>query len=197
SHPLNGSAFVSLVEGRSLLVLNPDGECQTINFDTGDVRPFGPLPAEMFKELHRSYVLSDHNHIFVILERPTNQYSYISTPSIHVNGHVFAVDRNSGQVIWTQEIENQNLLMSHFDAMPILLFTAVTHRQQRNVVFQEMRLLAVDKPTGRVLMDWTRPISNGGLNQVELNLRERFVELRSYSERLRLQAQSPATAVEE
>ncbi|QDU36585.1 outer membrane biogenesis protein BamB [Maioricimonas rarisocia] len=197
SHPLNGSAFVSLIDGRSLLVLNPDGNCQMIEFDTGDARPFGPLPAKLFKELHRSYVLADRNHIYVILERPTNQYSYISTPSIHVNGHVIALDRNSGQVIWKQEVENQNLLMSHFDAMPILLFTAVTHRQQRNVVFQEMRLLAVDKPTGRVLMDWTRPISNGGLNQVELNLRDRFVELRSYSERLRLQAETPATTAEE
>lgn len=151
----------------------------------------------MFKELHRSYVLTDRNHIYVILERPTNQYSYISTPSIHVNGHVVALDRHSGQLVWKQEVENQNLLMSHFDTMPILLFTAVTHKQQRNVVFQEMRLLAIDKPTGRILMDWQRPISNGGLNQVELNLRDRYVELRSYSERLRLQASAPATAAEE
>ncbi|MFG0297704.1 MAG: PQQ-binding-like beta-propeller repeat protein, partial [Maioricimonas sp. JB045] len=197
SHPLNGSAFVSLIDGRSLLALNPDGNCQMIDLASGDIRPFGPLPAKMFKELHRSYVLTDRNHIYVILERPTNQYSYISTPSIHVNGHVVALDRHSGQLIWKQEVENQNLLMSHFDTMPILLFTAVTHKQQRNVVFQEMRLLAIDKPTGRILMDWQRPISNGGLNQVELNLRDRYVELRSYSERLRLQASAPATTTDE
>jgi hypothetical protein len=58
----------------------------------------------------------------------------------------------------------------------------------------KMELLAIDKKSGRRLLDVPIPTNGGGFRSMNINLPDRYIELRSYNEIIRLEAVDKKTA---
>jgi outer membrane protein assembly factor BamB len=182
---------LSLIGREELFVLAPDCACEVLDLARGTRTPLGRLPEELAKAT-QIHAVADAEHVYLTIDHPRNNaFSYVSSPAIRVNGTIVAFSRERGGLAWQQKVENQNLLLSQFAHSPLLVCTAFQSEQRRNVHVQTVRLVAIDKRTGRIVAEMNRPSAGGGFQQFALSRSERFIELRSYNERVRIQATEP------
>jgi hypothetical protein len=182
---------LSLIGRDELFVLAPDGACEVLDLARGTRTLLGRLPEELAKAT-QVHAVADAEHVYLTIDHlRNNAFSYVSSPAIRVNGTIAAFSRERGELAWQQKVENQNLLLSQFAHSPLLVCTAFQSEQRRNVHVQTVRLVAIDKRTGRIVAEMNRPSAGGGFQQFALSRSERFIELRSYNERVRIQATEP------
>lgn len=76
--------------------------------------------------------------------------------NVFINGYLYAFDRKTGAIRWRtlEPIEKQFMVLDQLQDVPMLLFTAfgpeqIANNRQQNVI----RILSVDKRTGKLLLD--------------------------------------------
>lgn len=108
---------------------------------------------------------------------------------MNVNGMIYAFDLDSGRKLWEQKVLNQQLVREQFTHSPVLLFSSRQYERQGNLTTWATSLVALDKVTGRELIN-TKLSSqySGGIQSLKLNLAERVIEFTSYNQRVRLVA---------
>ena len=79
--------------------------------------------------------------------------------------------------------------------LPVLLFSQRKYIRKGRTGYSLTSLLALDKQTGRTLFEQTVP-ANSSFRWLDVDMAARFVELRSYNQRLRLMAVDRRAAAE-
>jgi outer membrane protein assembly factor BamB len=101
--------------------------------------------------------------------------------SLPVNGHFYALDRQTGKVRWSNEVPHQQIVLEHFREMPIVMFTsrpfAQMGRGMRNPNMQTTSFLSIDKRTGKRLMDEADVSNNAMFHALNMDLRAGKIEL--------------------
>ena len=135
--------------------------------------------------------MADNDRLFLIVSGQQTNFYGDDLVTVPVSGTIFAFDRRAGGELWRQKVDNQALVLNHFGASPALLFSTRKFEQRGRVSVQVHRLLMFDKKTGRKLFEdeLTNQYSGFRLN---LNLAERYVELLTYNDRLRLIGSEPS-----
>ncbi len=102
------------VEGADLAFLEPNGTLHIVDDQTGQVRwktalpaqPFAPTEFTVHADAHRFYVHTAHQRNADQAEM-TGSLSAPEGNEVRVNGIVAALDRWSGQVLWSRPLEQQ------------------------------------------------------------------------------------------
>jgi hypothetical protein len=104
---------------------------------------------------------------------------------VRASGVVLAFDAATGRQRWKQPVQGQNLMLERLTFSPFLVFASRKYEQKGRLNFWSLHLLAIDKLTGAKLLD-EKSAAQPGFRSVNVNASDRFVELRSFNERVRL-----------
>jgi outer membrane protein assembly factor BamB len=187
----NGATFTLLDDG-SLVALPRHGPLEVVDRRNGNVAAY-PFHSSTFGGAAQVYVLADRDTLFVVANNnrrggfSTVYYGYGTLASINVSGDVYAFDRTSRKLLWKKPVSGRQLVMDYFEQSPVLTFNTRKYVNNGMVSHSLMSFLAIDKRTGRQLIDTEIP-SNQYYGSFSVNLSDRYVEFRTYSHRLRLVA---------
>lgn len=185
------STHVSLLEPTILAAVKSTGEFELLDLESGQIRAMESLAEEEIRRSSEIYVVADYDAVYLILNQGRVTVYSESLPSVRVHGKVLAFNRISGKRLWEQEVANQNLLLEDFQHSPVVIFSARTYRRNGN--YWSSNVLAIDKRSGRKLADEST-VANSDFRGLTINNADRFIELRTYNERVRLTALEPAAA---
>ena len=186
--------FVSLLDGEELLIVSREGKAERIEIVTGHRSMLATLPTNALSG-HRDhkYALTDGDKIYFVankLDTERHIHHFGETlQSIPAHGSVSAWNRSDGGLIWSRELQHQNLIVERFRSLPVLLFVSRSSEQKRRkgkIHHAMMSVQAIHKESGTVLHDSTNPNAQSGFHSLELNPNEPSIELKSYSLRVKL-----------
>ena len=139
------------VDGENIAFLSASGEFTIINAQSSRKIISAQVPIKKFPKSLK--VLTREKHWILCPGNGPPDFSYFSYPSspatstveATLDGNVIAVNRETGQVSWTVEVENQKFVTQIPSAWPILFFAA-----RRTA---EIQLQVINHLTGETLVD--------------------------------------------
>lgn len=166
-----------------------------IHLSDGKQQTLAPIPlpsadGELFP-------LIDADNLYLVANHGDgNTYHYgDSLTTLPVNGTVACWDRVTGELLWTREITDQNLVLERFAASPVLLFLTRSWKQNGNASYTLLNMLAIGKRSGLTLHESSVPSMFGGFHSLTLREHESTIELASYNLKMRLvPRREPSTA---
>ena len=188
---------LALIDERCLLVLDESAACHLLDLDGGEVTPLGNVDPDLIKAGSQIHAVADGENVYVLVDHLKHgQYSHVNQPAVRINGTVFALPRAGGGLAWQKQVENQNLLLAQFGHSPLMVFLSYRYVQLPKLQsgYMKLDLLALDKQTGRAVAESNQVSNGGGYYQLRLNLADRYFEIRSHNERIRIQATARSTA---
>lgn len=187
----NGSQLGQLGQNSMLIVgpakpsLQNRHSVERLDFEQGKLQTFDPVPIAQSAE--SLLPLVDAERLYLIIN--DNDYSDNygdSLQSAHVDGLVVCWNRQTGQMLWRTQVDEQNLILDRFSESPALVFLSREWKQVAQASYTKLRLLALDKVTGSVRLSSESPSLFGGFHGMKVLPRETGVELISYNLRLQL-----------
>ncbi|MGE5193274.1 MAG: PQQ-binding-like beta-propeller repeat protein, partial [Deltaproteobacteria bacterium] len=184
---LDKSAVMSLLENDQMAVLEPaGGKFSVVNLLTGARRDMATIAPDDLKPRGEVYALADNVNVYLIINKGQHQNYYSEqVPFVRASGVVMAFDAATGRQRWRQPVQGQNLMLERLTFSPFLVFASRRYEQKGRLNFWSLHLLAIDKLTGTKLLD-EKSAAQPGFRSVSVNATDRYVELRSYNERVRL-----------
>ena len=178
--------FARLDSGE-IVTVTPSGEIQLVDIASGDPQPIGQMDDGVMENLQRLFAVTERERIYLTFNQPPKPGSYSrSYQSVPVNGTLAAFDRQDG-LLWTQQIDDQNLIVDQLSQLPVLVFSSLKNEREGNITSQRITVEVRDKQTGESLLDESRYIIGGNLRELEVDHPRQFIDLKTYNERLRLQ----------
>ena len=172
-----------------LALLGGDGTLNRLDLDTGESVAVGRVPPADLKGAQGVYVFTDSENLYVAVNKPIQgSYYSVNLHSIRVNGPLLAFARGAaeGPPRWRTQISGMNLVLDKIEHSPLMLMVSRQYKREGNLRYYLMRLKAIDKETGQSLASLETPSNYWSFNGLKLNLAERYIELGSYNQRLRL-----------
>ncbi len=182
------------LDARTLATLDKEGKLSTMDVETHESQTLATVkPADLSGAgvNPRRYLVADHDRVFLIVSGERTNFYGDEFATVPVNGTIFAFDRRAGGELWRQKVDNQGLILNHFVASPVLLFSARRHEQRGRVFVQPQKLLMLDKKTGRKQFEEEFMNQYSGYRGLNLNLAERQIELVTFNDRVRLTGREP------
>jgi len=133
-----GTITLTSEDPRLAGVVEPDGTVRVMDVE----KRTEVLNAKLASTAHIDraqavYLVSDPDYIFLAVNGPadpnvppwggglqTNVLPQSGLRTVPVNGMVYAFSRKTGEINWYNPVENQHLVLSQFNEVPMLLFTA-------------------------------------------------------------------------
>ncbi|MEX1098181.1 MAG: PQQ-binding-like beta-propeller repeat protein [Planctomycetales bacterium] len=182
--------YLDLLDDGSLAAVDSAGNFEVLALDGGQTQRFEKVLARQDRLARESVIVAaDDERIFLLVNRGRRDGGGYSdgVPHATANGAVIALDRATGQVAWRRTVDRQSLMLPYFRHMPVLVFAVRRFERSDEIHLMIGEVLAVDRRTGRTLLESSLPGSNG-FQSLSVNARDRYVELGSYNERLRFTA---------
>ena len=104
---------------------------------------------------------------------------------VRANGVLMAIDLASGKQRWKQSVQGQNLMLERLAFSPYLVFSSRKSETKGRLSVWSLQLLVIDKQTGTKLLD-EKSSAQPGFRSITISTVDRYVELRSYQERVRI-----------
>lgn len=188
----SGGTLISPLSHDQLAVLERSGEFRLLELEGGRLRSLGAISQDEFNAKSEAFAFADYENIYLVVnqQRGTGHYSE-ALPSLAVNGKIHAFDARLGKERWMQSVSGQDLVLERLEHSPVLVFSTRKFEGKGNLNYWNQSLAVLDKQSGRKLLSTTTP-SQAGFQTLSVNLAERYVELRSYNERIRLTPKDPA-----
>ena len=117
--------------------------------------------------------------------RRTLEYPEGFRSTLTVGGEVLAFDAHEGKLLWQRTVSPHSLVLDSVHDSPMLTFVWRTLVNNKEFGHWSVHILVIDKRTGRQILS-TADLSASNFRTLELNMAERYIELRSYNQRLRL-----------
>lgn len=186
---LAGKSMMSLIDDDRLAILEPGSEgsrFQLLDLATGQAQLLGTLAPEDLKGRTELFALADNQNVYLLVNKTMNHNFWSEqVPFVRTNGQVFAFDPLAAKLRWKQQVQGQNLMLERLDCTPFLVFAAHKQEQRAKLNFFALHLVVIDKMTGNRLLD-DKSASQPGFRSVTVSNAERYVELRSWNDRIRL-----------
>ena len=191
---------VSPLGDDEVVALFTDGQVQRIDVATGQINALESIPAKKGERPHERYLLSDDDRIYLILNSLDSGHQTYgeSLASIRMNGTIYCWNRKGQQFAWPPlEIKHQNLVIDRFSTLPVLLCVSRSWKPRgpANIGIGTLNITAVQKQTGKTLINAEIPSAYGGFHAVGFNPSEPSIDLKSYNMRLRLNPADGPVAV--
>lgn len=182
-YPVN--AYFSFLQPGSLLIVLPSGELNVLDLQTGARQELDAVSPDDLKAVDEIHAVTDHENLYLVInDAAETRQRAAPPPNVRVNGQLIAFDRKTGTRLWQHRIEQQSLVLDRLHQLPVLLLGSGTVTSTHH----STHLLVLDKRTGRKLVEETVPTSIS-LGSLRVSLAERFIELQSSNQRIRLIAE--------
>ncbi|MSR57381.1 MAG: hypothetical protein EXS05_06890 [Planctomycetaceae bacterium] len=186
---LTKEAVMSPLENDRLAILEkiPEGgRFELLDLQTGAMQILGTLTPEEMKGRNELFALSDNQNVYLLVNKGMNQNFWSEqVPFVRANGTVFAFDPQQSKLRWKQQVAGQNLMLERLDYAPLLVFASRKYEQKEKLSYWMLHLVVIDKLSGAKLLD-EKSASQPGFRSVTVSIAERFIELRGWSDRVRL-----------
>ncbi len=181
---------MTTLENDRMALLEPDGKFAILDLRTGARHDLATLSADQLKGRSEVYVLADNVNFYLVInvnKFQNNNYYSEQVPFLRANGLVLAFDQTTGRERWKESVQSQNLMLERLTFSPYLVFASRKYEEPRKGRQQiwSLHLLVLDKLSGRKLLD-EKSSAQPGFRSVTVSAVDRYVELRSYNERVRL-----------
>ena len=194
-----GGTKLSLLDDMRILAVSATGEIERVDLADGDVLKFKEkYPAQALRSSADIFAIADRDRVYLM--RSPSRHRPLEYPegfrsSLTVGGKIFAFDTREGKLLWQQDVSPHSLVLDSVHDSPMLTFVWRTLVSNREFGHWSVHILVIDKRTGRQVLS-TSDLSASNFRTLELNMAERYIELRSYNQRVRLIAvnRSKATA---
>ncbi|MBX3438301.1 MAG: PQQ-binding-like beta-propeller repeat protein, partial [Planctomycetaceae bacterium] len=179
-----------------LTALTPDGKVAVVDTRTGERTDLGTVPVAALRTRQERWLFADSGRVYVLMNGwGHDDYSYISLKGVRAHGELYAFDRATRTLAWKKTIRGQNIILNQFDDNPVILLAGYRTEQKiagtNTLYVSRFDLQALDKLSGRELLNWSGPAMAGSPSSIRLDIPGRRIDLMSYNERFRLQFQSP------
>ncbi len=167
---LVGGSHAGWINDSMLAVLSPDGHLTQIDLKTGQADDLGHLPDEQLKKQRGLHLLSDAETIYLTIDqaRP-GTIIHTSMSSLRIQGYLHAFDRQGSGRLWSRDIQNSNLLLSHFRALPMLVFMKQVHDKKTGRI-RIVDLNCLDKRTGEPLLPKKEMVKLDNVHRYQVDL---------------------------
>lgn len=92
---------------------------------------------------------------------------------------------------------SMNLIVEQIHESPLLLFISDRPENRDKVYFRRLLMVGLDKQTGERLFEWNRISNANSFSYLHVDLRNHFLDLRTYNERLKIRpVQAPVAATD-
>jgi outer membrane protein assembly factor BamB len=188
SRKIPPNVSVAAMDDESLAILDPSKGLSLLDLETGREREFkfdAALDTAMspFTSSSEVYCFSDPYAVYLVSSKRRQQQHHLNqVASVPLNGAIYSFDRRTGKQLWKTDVDDMALLTTYFDYCPMLVLMAQKNQTDGNSWYQTVTISAIDKSTGRRYLDSTQPVVNG-LQTFELNMADRFLELRMFDNR--------------
>lgn len=176
-----------------ILVIEPEGKITVVDPRTGRVILTDQAGKELDRFQSRIAFFGDRARYYLAIDqgRAGGQVFYMPQANMvtrSVNGPLKAYNRESGKLLWSRPIAGQSIVTSPTEELPVLLtigsrLADVTPIQKKLVMTIEI----LDKRTGKALYTRDRDDDNTPLTEVVYDRVGRWVELRSWSKKVRME----------
>ncbi|MCA9115743.1 MAG: PQQ-binding-like beta-propeller repeat protein [Planctomycetaceae bacterium] len=190
SQVIPGNSYCMLLGDQRLVSITDEGKLESINLIDGQVRYYEGVLPEDLKGRSGLHVVADASRLYLAINRPQkgNRFFYSDgIPVLRINGLMIAFDREQGRQLWKQEVQNQSLVLQQLGHTPFLVFATRNHVRRKRMSYWYLNLQAIDKQSGRKLLDIGTGTSSG-FRSMHLNMAERWLQLESYNQRFRIHA---------
>ncbi|MCA9033138.1 MAG: hypothetical protein KDA66_20130, partial [Planctomycetaceae bacterium] len=206
SHRFVRSSLYAMVNDSDVAVLEGDGRLVLVNLERGELQEIGSIPQQLMSTKSKVYLLADTQRLFAVVEHKNLRALYINMPTLSVSGSIIAFSRQ-GDTLWSvgpdfleekkSNVEDNQpkqvatpsahaLALSDFEQSPVLVFLEERVERPNGLFFRKLRVTCVDKQTGKVLLDWTRPSDQNGFHRMEYNQLGGWLDLESSGLRVRI-----------
>lgn len=103
-----------------------------------------------------------------------------------MHGTLAAFDTRGG-MLWSESIEDQNLIVDQLSHLPVLLMASQRSEREANVTSQKITVEVLDKQTGKHLLEESRYVTGSSVRVLEVDPARQMIDLNTSRERLRLQ----------
>jgi len=178
-----------------MLAVSAAGELEIVDLQSGERSTLAdPYPAAQLRA-GDTFAVTDRERLYMIKSSQRRSYA-VQFPegfqrSLNVGGRITAFNLRDGKIAWTNShIPSHNLVLDFLADSPVLTFAG--RQLVRSGAAQEFghwsfNLLVLDKRTGHEVLKATDP-SASNFKTLEVNMAEKYIELRSFNQRLRLMA---------
>ena len=190
-HKLESGSRLTTLGDDHLVLLEGNGRLGRLDLATGKLLPVGQVAPSDLKGASNLYAFQDAENLYVAVNKPlSGSYYSVNMHSIRVNGSLLAFSRTAsgGPPRWRQRVDGLNLLLEKLEYSPLLLLASRQFMREGNLRYYMLKLQALDKVTGQARATLETPSNYWSFNGLRLNLAERYLELGSYNQRIRLVA---------
>ena len=188
-HKLESGVRLTTLGDDHLLLLTGAGQVERLDLRTGKRSAVGRVAPADLKGATNVYAFQDTENLYVAVNKPTKgSYYSVNLAAIRVNGPLvaFSQEATGGPPRWRKTVQGLNLVLDKLEHSPLLLLASREYKREGNLRYYLLRLQALDKQTGEARASLETPSNYWSFNGLKLNLAERYLELGSYNQRIRL-----------
>ncbi len=182
--------LASVLSGNRLSLVDPQGELQLCDLETGVLRSCGRVPTSALRSHTQIYTIPTYDQLLVVTHRDDkfpNDRSIDTFASMRVSGTMYSFDLTTGQEQWKQPVSGLHLVLDQLDHSPVVLCLSRTIEQ--NGSSWKWLLLAIDRQHGQIVHQSEAQVQ-ANFHQISVNMADEVVELKTYNDRLRLAPKS-------
>jgi outer membrane protein assembly factor BamB/tetratricopeptide (TPR) repeat protein len=194
-----GGTKLSLLDDARILSISASGDIERIDLTDGGILKFREkYPSAALRAPGDIFAIADRDRLFLL--RSPNRRRPLEYPegfrsTLTVGNEVLAFDAREGTLLWQRKVSPHSLVLDSIHDSPMLTFVWRTLVTNKEFGHWSVHILVIDKRTGRQVLS-TSDMAASNFRTLELNMAERYIELRSYNQRLRLIAVNRPSASE-
>jgi hypothetical protein len=166
--------------------VTPGAKFAVIDLTSGQRQELTNVAADDLKGRNEIYVVADNDGLYLLINKGQNHNYYSEqVPFVRANGVLMAIDLASGKQRWKQPVQGQNLMLERLAFSPYLVFSSRKSETKGRLSVWSLQLLVIDKQSGAKLLD-EKSSAQPGFRSITISTVDRYVELRSYQERVRI-----------
>jgi outer membrane protein assembly factor BamB/tetratricopeptide (TPR) repeat protein len=187
-----GGTSLTLLDPLNMLAVSSAGEIELVDLLTGVRRTLADKYSPEQLRLGDTFAVADRDRLYLIRSSQHRAYS-VQFPegfqrSLNVGGPITAFNLRDGKLAWSNSrIPSHNLVLDFFNDSPLMVFAGRQLVKNGEFGHWSFNLMVLDKRTGAVVLKATDP-SASNFKTLEVNMAEKYIELRSFNQRLRLMA---------
>lgn len=170
-----------------LSVLTPEGEISLVDLQTGKKMSLASISQAELKKHKNFYLVGDNQYLYFVTHSPVSNSNTVSVSasSVPINGKLYTYDRQSGKRLWSQQFQQKSLILNPDNQLPVNLFVSRKYKRVDNKTTNMIYLKALDKQTGKILIDWEAPIHTN-IIAFKVDHQQKMMEILTYKARIRL-----------
>jgi outer membrane protein assembly factor BamB/tetratricopeptide (TPR) repeat protein len=187
-----GGTSLTLLDQLRMLAVSAAGELEIVDLQTGERNTLADAYPAAQLRAGDTFAVTDRERLYMIKSSQRRSYA-VQFPegfqrSLNVGGRITAFNLRDGKIAWTNSrIPSHNLVLDFLADSPVLTFAGRQLVRSGEFGHWSFNLLVLDKRTGHEVLKATDP-SASNFKTLEVNMAEKYIELRSFNQRLRLMA---------